>query len=58
MITGVCIVQLPIYIRLFTTTRLHNKAAVVTKNACKSICLGVQLPHSRCIDDYADYTGG
>ena len=53
---GVCIVQLPIYIHLLTTTCRHNKAAVVTKNACKSICLGVQLRH-RLIDNYADYTG-
>ena len=56
MITGVCIVQLPIYIRLLTTARCYNKAAVVTKNACKSICLGVQL-HNRLINNYADYTG-
>ena len=46
------------YIRLLTTTRCHNKAAVVTKNACKSICLDVQLRLSRRIDNYADYTGG
>ena len=39
---GICIVQLPIYIHLLTVTRWPNKAAVVTKNACKSICLGVQ----------------
>ena len=38
----VCIVQLPIYIHLLTITHLHNKAAVATKDACKSICLGLQ----------------
>ena len=53
---SICIVQVPIYILLLTITCLHNKAAVVTKNACKSICLGVQLQHSRGIDNYADYT--
>ena len=26
----------------FAAADLHDKAAVVTKNACKSICLGVQ----------------
>ena len=39
---SIYIVQLPIYIHLLTITRLHNMAAVVTKNACKSICLSVQ----------------
>ena len=39
---SVCIVQLPIYICLLTITGEQNKAAVLTKNACKSICLGVQ----------------
>ena len=41
-ITSVCIAQLSIYICLLTITHWHNKAAVVMKNACKSICLGVQ----------------
>ena len=44
----VCIVWVPIYFRLLTITRWHNKAGVVAKTLAKSICLCLQLRQLNC----------
>ena len=43
---------------LVNNNMLAQKGSCSNKNAYKSICLVVQLRHSRYIDNYADYTGG
>ena len=45
-------------IMAFVLCSCRFTSTVVTKNTCKSICLGVQLRLNRHNDNYADYTGG